>query len=115
MIINPIWFYLMGVSEYLGMFLIVFGVISLISGFTVALVASILEFKIDGIFKKFFIIGGIVTFLGCLMPSKETCYQMLIASVITKDNIEFTVETSKEVVDYIIEKVDEFDNEQEGD
>ena len=42
-----------------------------------------------------------------LIPSKETCYKMMIASQITDTNIQKAEDTIKNTVDYIFEKINE--------
>ena len=41
------------------------------------------------------------------IPSRETCYKMMIASQITNNNIQKAEDTIKESVDYIFEKINE--------
>lgn len=45
----------------------------------------------------------VITFI----PSKETCYQMMIASQITDTNIQKAEDVIKNSVDYIFEKINE--------
>lgn len=42
-----------------------------------------------------------------LIPSKETCYKMMVASQITDTNIQKAEDVIKGSVDYIFEKIDE--------
>lgn len=42
-----------------------------------------------------------------LIPSKETCYKMMIASQITDNNIQKAEDVIKNSVDYIFEKINE--------
>ena len=42
-----------------------------------------------------------------LLPSKKTCYQMMIASQITDNNIQKAEDVIKDSVDYIFEKINE--------
>ena len=42
-----------------------------------------------------------------LIPSRETCYKMIIASQLTDNNIQKAEDTIKESVDYIFEKINE--------
>lgn len=42
-----------------------------------------------------------------LIPSKQTCYQMLAAHYMTYENVDALGEQAKDVVDYIFDKVDE--------
>ena len=41
------------------------------------------------------------------IPSKETCYKMMVASQITYHNIQTAEDTIKKSVDYIFEKINE--------
>ena len=105
-IINPWWFYLIGIAEAIQGFFLAFGTLSIAA----IVVAGIIIF-VDGTinkFKKLFITGAIISILFCLIgtliPSKETCYSMAIASIVTTENLEYTAEASKNIVDYITEK-----------
>ena len=40
------------------------------------------------------------------IPSKETCYKMMIASQVTDNNIQKAEDVIKDSVDYIFEKID---------
>lgn len=118
MIINPLWFYLINLSSNLQ---IVCGVIACFA--LIIILISILmypmledmgaEFK--GLRTKLVIIGIVCTFIGILAPSKETCYQMMVASLVTKENIKITAEAGKEAVDYIVDSIDKLLDEQEED
>ena len=41
-----------------------------------------------------------------LIPSRETCYKMMIASQVTDNNIQKAEDVIKDSVDYIFEKID---------
>lgn len=43
------------------------------------------------------------------IPAKETCYQMMIASQVTDENIQSAEDVIKKFVDYIFEKLKESD------
>lgn len=53
------------------------------------------------------VIGNFKSACFALLPSKKTCYQMMIASQITDDNIQKAEDTIKKSVDYIFEKINE--------
>lgn len=122
-IINPLWFYLIGVGANAQ---ILFGVIG---GFTtivavIVLVISTIEYcsynrefvlKIIKIGKKYLIIGLMIGFFAILIPTKETCYQMIAATVVTPNNIEIVGETTTDIIDYIIESVDTLLEKEEED
>lgn len=118
MIINPIWFYLISVSSNLQIACAVIAVFAFIIVFIDVLMHPILEdmgADLKGWGPKLMITGIVCTFISVLTPSKETCYQMMIASLVTKENIEMTAEAGKEAVDYIIDSIDKLLDEQEED
>jgi uncharacterized protein YacL len=55
--------------------------------------------------KKIIVTGSIALFIGLLIPSKETCIEMMIASQVTHENISTTKEEIYKVIDYITDKV----------
>ena len=122
-VISPLWFYLIGIGAGAQMLLgIVGGVIAVIAG--IALIIGAIEYydynhestlKIIKISKKYFMIGLMIGFFAVLIPSKETCYQMIAATVVTPNNIEIVGETATDIVDYIIESVDTLLEKEEED
>ena len=62
--------------------------------------------------KKIVCIVASVIFLALafLIPSKETCYQMLVAHYVTYENAEIAGDQAKELVDYVLDRVDEIAN-----
>lgn len=44
------------------------------------------------------------------MPSKETCYQMIAAHYLTYENVEIVGGQAKELVDYVLDRVNEIAN-----
>ena len=122
-IISPLWFYLIGVGTGIQTLLgIVGGAIAFIAG--IALIISAIEYynynyesssKIIKINKKYFMIGLMIGFFAVLIPSKETCYQMIAATVVTPNNIEIVGETTTDIIDYIIESVDTLLEKEEED
>ena len=112
--INPIWFYLMNVSEGMKALLCILGgVVSVFSAlvfimWTVNVDLKNLdddEKKIFKLFKKIIIASFISLFIGILVPSKETCVEMMIASQVTHENVTATKEEIYEIVDYVTTKV----------
>lgn len=64
-------------------------------------------------FLKISILCAVITgLIGVFCPKSETVYKMIIASQITEDNLNKGKESAKELVDYIIEKVDEMNKEE---
>lgn len=122
-VISPLWFYLIGIGAGAQVLLgVVGGVIAVIAG--IALIIGTIKYydynhestlKIIKISKKYFMIGLMIGFFAMLIPSKETCYQMIAATVVTPNNIEIVGETTIDIVDYIIESVDTLLEKEEED
>lgn len=122
-IINPLWFYIISIGAGLKDFFFWGGFVFLIIFFGCFLYVfycyedRILKEKEakDHILKNksLAIIGAVFIFLSAFAPSKETCYQMMAASVVTEENIEKVGTTATNVIDYIIESVDHLLNEDE--
>ena len=107
-LINPSWFYWISVVDGLRGFFIVLGICS-----GAITISSILFFAEDLIdikqWKKISIIGCIfilISILGAiLLPSKETLIEMEVARLATKSNIDWTIESIKELIDYIVDAI----------
>ena len=106
MIINPWLFYLIGVAENVGMFTTFVGILLII----VSIISAIINYAEDTLKNKTIklltkttIIGFVFILISILTPSKEVSYQMLAASLVTRENIEYVAETGKDLVDYICE------------
>lgn len=99
-IISPWVFYFIGVGVHIQ---IVTGILAALFflGFAFWLMTE-MNFN-----KKMFILGSLFALLAVFIPSKETCYQMVAASICTPDNISSVVDNGKTLVDYIIESVSE--------
>ena len=106
-IINPLWFYLIGVAEMIQGFFMITGGLGI---GTVAIIGFVylIEGQYSTINKKpittILITGLIFCFIGALIPNKETCYSMAIASVATTENLDYAAEAGKNIIDYITEK-----------
>lgn len=116
--INPIWFYLMNVSSSLKVFLCLLGGLVLFTSSIMLVVwladeCGTLDYKeMDNdekatlkLFKKIIIASFISLFIGVLVPSKETCIEMMIASQVTHENVTATKEEIYEIIDYVTAKV----------
>lgn len=111
-IINPWLFYLVDVIGSFRALSILIVLLILIS-FVIAIVEyddvmdEVDEVKaIKTIKKKVIVIALLITF-AIFLPSKETCYKMMIASQITDNNIQNAEDVIKDSVDYIFEKINE--------
>ena len=63
--------------------------------------------KVIKIFKKKVIVIALLITFAIFLPSKKTCYKMIIASQITDTNIQKAEDVGKDSVDYIFEKINE--------
>ena len=102
-IINPIWFYLIGVAEGIQAFFLTMGRMGMIVTVLIALVCAV-EAEVPTFCKPIVILCAIMIFIGSLIPNQKTCYSMAIASVATTENLEYASAAGKNVIDYITEK-----------
>lgn len=118
-IVNPWFFYLMDVCEFLDNITKVSFIISIIGA--VCLLIGYVSVQIDDNddeignklkkWSKFcFIVGIISCLLAVFIPSKDTCEKMIISSLITEENIDAGKEEAKELIDYVFEKIDELNS-----
>ncbi len=116
-IISPLWFYLIGISEGLvgvtsglGALLIIAAAIMIVM-YAVEQDCSRPNEKLSAFFKRnakrSFIIGLICVILAVFTPSEKTCYQMMAASIVTPDNIETVIDTTKDGVEWLIDTITE--------
>lgn len=108
--INPIWFYIMQVSDY-------FRVMSFVCALLIIGIGSFLyyvyyddgeedtELRPKG--RKFILAGIILIIIAALCPSEKTCLRMIVASQVTKENVSSAKEEIYDIVDYIDEKLND--------
>lgn len=107
-IISPLWFYLIDVGESISLVFIVVGfIVALIM--TIALLSG-MDYYTDEEYKKmlskskkWFLIPIFMIIIGMLIPSSEAGYQMLIASLITPDNVDAAGGFIEDIINNIIE------------
>lgn len=111
-IINPSWFYWLKVVDNISIVLIVFAVIA-----TAATAVGLPAYWFDDVFdeaeeKQFrkiakgMIVGVVILWLLVVfVPSKSTLIEMQIAKYATYENAEWTIESIKSAVDYIIDAI----------
>lgn len=125
-IISPIYFYLIDVIPVLGNFITIVGICLCIYGI-ILLFSNINKLVI----KKWIISGIVVMVVGILFPSKDTCYQMIAAKMITPNNIkivsDYVSDTAtnvsdnltgaiKDIMDYSVDRIYNVrNNEKAGD
>jgi len=115
-LINPIWFYLIGLLSNIKaicdiVFIILFSLFGLVV-FFIALELTCGNLNKDEIIEKKKLVKKIAIpllisiLVLCVIPSEETCYKMIVSSVVTSENIDKVESTIKDSVDYIFEKMD---------
>lgn len=112
--INPIWFYLMNLSDGMKIFLCAFGIVvfsfSVFAFISWAIDVTLTDLddsekKIFKLFKTIIIASFITFIISIFLPSKETCIEMMIASQVTHENVAATKEEIYELIDYVTDKV----------
>ena len=111
-IINPWLFYLVDCLEGLQ---ILFILVVIALAFAILLLTAMIsdlgldekeELKSARRTRKIVIFFSILLLIVIpLIPSKETCYKMMIASQVTDNNIQKAEDVIKDSVDYIFEKI----------
>ena len=116
-IIHPIWFYLInlttgltGVSAVIAVFA---GIATIIMGVMIPVEMNmrtpnekLIAFLKRNV-KKSFIIGIIFVVIAIFTPSEKACYQMMVASIVTPNNIETVIDTTKDGVGWLVDTITE--------
>lgn len=114
-IINPWLFYLVDVIDnfktacfvLILIIVISFGATTLIELGDAADELELDEAKVIKTLKKMAIVVVLLMTFNMFLPSKKTCYQMMIASQVTEENVKKAEDVIKDSVDYIFEKINE--------
>lgn len=122
-IINPWFFYFIGLVEGLKVFFFTFTVISALAIIFLGVFLAVSNFddvdipfdkKNDELIKtleKWFKRSIITTIVFALMlamtPTSATINKMMISSLVTKENLETVKTNAKDLIDYIAEKAEE--------
>ena len=108
--INPIWFYFIGLCDdiiEIATIISVFCLIGVFVGYLLRL-AGFEEGTDNKIPINLLAIVGIISLtVSLIVPSSTTVKEMMIASIVTHENVDATIEDVKELIDYTIEKAGE--------
>jgi len=109
-IINPMWFYWLNVCDGFKIFLIVFSVL-----YGISIIVTLIEFVVENNkFPKwkiiFYIIPIILILLAIFIPNKTTLIEMQVAELATKSNIDYTIESIREIINYLLETINNFNS-----
>ena len=128
-IINPIYFYLISVCGDLKLAFMLAVFIGVVVATICIIVFITMKYKAlnyedeeyaDKHLKvsiKCFIACIIMCFTSCFIPSEDTCYKMMAASIVTPDNIAAVGNSAQDITDYIIDTINKISEEKtsEGD
>lgn len=105
-IINPLLFYLVDVISNLKIMCCI-SPLAILGGilFWTVCDEDSSEEKLSILFKKWFIVTIVFLAFTLFLPSKKTCYQMMVSSQVTKENIKSAEDVIEDSVDYIFEKI----------
>lgn len=111
--IDPMWFYLQSISNGIKM--------ASIAGIVILGIAIILltfyyfdcleedEKRVLKLIKRVVVGAIIATILAIAIPSTDTINKMIVSSVVTKENVSKGVEATKDLIDYIVDKINEIE------
>ena len=120
-IVNPLWFYLISVAEGVDIATCVACVITLIVWCFSPLFFDFFCDEIDdsdkktikSIFKKSVILLITSLIITIMVPGRKDMEKMLIASYATEENVSAATNYGKDLVDYIFDKVNGVNKEEE--
>lgn len=104
-IINPLVFYIVNVIENFKFGSLVIPLILTLGMLIVACLDDMSDEEFVKSIKKLLICGLCSFTVWMILPSKETCYKMIVASQVTGKNIQKAEDAIKDSVDYIFEKI----------
>ena len=108
--INPIWFYFIGLCDDIIEIATIISALCMIGAF-IGYILKLAGFEEDTGNKLpinlLAIIGIISLVIALIVPSSTTVKEMMVASVVTHENVDATIEDVKELIDYTIEKAGE--------
>lgn len=110
-IISPFWFYIAGISQSVSKTFSGIAAVFAIFDFFLGLAWMIgMDCNTDGnggkvlrLLKTVLIWCVILFVASSLLPSRETCYQMIAAQACTPDNLQSAIDAGKSIADYIVE------------
>ena len=107
-IVNPIFFWLIDTGGNLRIALGAIAIVFLLAwGITKLVELLEFDYELKHSITWMLIFGIVSGILWALVPSPDTCYKMLAASLITPDNLNSVIGTGKDIVNYIVESATE--------
>ena len=116
-IVNPMWFYFISLFDGINISALVVGICIPMLWLFSPLILGELEIDeekiIKPMFKKSVVLFVASVLIAIVTPGREDMEKMLIASYATEDNISAATNYGKDLVDYIFDKVNGTDKEEE--
>ena len=111
--INPMWFYLQSISNgiKIASLVVIIALFIMITALIFVYFDSFTEGR-DKILKSIKrLVAGIIIamILAIAIPSTDTINKMIVSSVVTKANVTKGVEATKDLIDYIVDKINEIE------
>lgn len=110
-IIDPMWFYWINVVNWIKGVVLAIAILTLVVAFVhMIIMCDDMDWSDDEANSKKWCIVYVAIAIGfflvsAFVPSKQTLIEMQVAKFATYENVEWTVETIKQAVDYIVEAV----------
>lgn len=110
--INPIWFYFMGLCDDVKALAVIIVMFSWMIALALYLINDMRgeDDKKNYPLKKLITLGIVSLILATITPTSATVKEMMVASVVTYDNVETAKEDVKSLIDYAIGKIDELND-----
>ena len=95
-IINPIWFYICSIVDGIKDLAAGISIVSILFLYIILVFGPVIDClnkkNIISLLKIGILIACVSFLIHVIVPSKEVCYQMMAASIITENNIDYTNE-----------------------
>lgn len=112
-IVDPMWFYWINVADWIKDVTLFIAILALVGAFIRFEIAvsdagwdSESEHKQKMKSARVLAVIAVIAFIcSAFIPSKQTLIEMQVAKFATYENAEWTVETIKQAVDYIVEAI----------
>lgn len=115
--INPWFFYWISVAKSARFFLYAIGALSLVVAIIIIIPAAANAYDSEDLMDNLknvkkqltaaILISIFSAMIAAFLPTEASMYKMVVAKVITPDNIAGGVDTIKQVIDYIVQKIAE--------
>lgn len=111
-VVNPVWFYLMGLSTPILVLSAIVAIVALTIGLVYYLEGKQIEDKKEiHLGKKLIVVSALCGVMLVLTPTETTLTKMLIAQNVTYERVEVATDTVENVYQDIMQLFDKTDND----